>query len=214
MAHHRSQRLLGDALGQDHLLAFVRELPRAHAGKTRGVRRVRVAAARSVGLQQLVELVDQHRLEGHLVLAEIVREVELGGRAGLHADRGAVQLPGALDAALGRHHEALAVVEVHARAIEAQLSVAQQGLRRVTGDDVDLPRLEGDEALLRGGRREFHFLRVAEHGDRDRLAEIDVEAGPLALAVGEGEARQAGVDRALHEALGLHGIEGLAGPCR
>ena len=59
----------------------------------------------------------------------------------------------------------------------------------------------------------FDLLGVAEHRRGDRLAEIDVEAGPLALAVGEGEARQAGVDRALHEALGLDRVEGLAGPC-
>jgi hypothetical protein len=87
-------------------------------------------------------------------------------------------------------------------------------LRGVAGDDVDLARLQGNEALLRRGRRELHLFGVAEHGNRDRLAEIDVEAGPLALAVGEGEAREAGVDRALDVALGLHGIEGLAGPGR
>jgi hypothetical protein len=171
-------------------------------------------AAGRVGLQELVELLDQYRLEGHLVLAEIVREVELGRRARLHADRGASQVLGALDVALGRHDEALAVVEIDAGDVEAERGVAQQGLRGVAGDDIDLARLQRHEALLRRGRRVLGLFSIAEHRHGDRPAEIDVEPRPLALAVGEGEAGQAGVHGALHEALGLHRVEGLAGQRR
>jgi len=78
-------------------------------------------------------------------------------------------------------------------------------------DDIDLARLQRHEALLRRGRRELGLLGVTEHGRSNGLAEIDVEPGPLALAVGQREARQARIHRALHEALGLHGIERLAG---
>ena len=120
LAHDRAQRLLGDALRQNDMLALAGELAGTHRGKARGIGRVGVAAAGGIGLQQLVELLDQHRLEGHLALAEVVREVELGRGARLHADRGAVQFLGALDAALGRHDEALAVVEIDAGDVEAE----------------------------------------------------------------------------------------------
>ena len=46
---------------------------------------------------------------------------------------------------------------------------------------------------------------VAEHGRRDGAAEIDVEAGPVALVVGEGEARRAGADAAVDHAAALDG---------
>ena len=214
VAHDRTQRFLGNALGQDDMLALAGELADPRRGQARGVGGVAVATARGIGLQQLVELLDQHRLEGHLVLAEIVREVEFGGGAGLHADGGAVQFPGALDAALGRHHEALAIVEIDAGDVEAERGVAQQGLRGVARDDIDLARLQGDETLLRGGRRVLGLLRIAEQGGGNGAAEIDVEPRPLALAVGEGEAGEARVDRALHETLGLDGVESGAGESR
>src|SRR5262245_43352195 len=74
MAHERTERLLGDALGQDGVLALAGELTRTNRGETGGVGRVGIAATSRVGLQELVELLDQHRFEGHLVLAEVVGE--------------------------------------------------------------------------------------------------------------------------------------------
>jgi hypothetical protein len=53
---------------------------------------------------------------------------------------------------------------------------------------------------------------VAQHGSGDGLADVDVQARPVALAVGSREARQAGVDAADELAAGLDGVEGLACP--
>ena len=155
------------------------------AAEARGVGGVDVAAAGEEGGADLVDLLDHHRLEGHLVGAEVVGEVELGGGAGLHADRGAVQLLGALHAELLRHHEALAVVVVDAGEVEAERGVARQRPGRVARQDVDLARLQRGEALLRGERHVLDLLGVAEDRRGDGAADVDVEAGPLALAVGD-----------------------------
>src|SRR5436190_7607198 len=117
VAHHRPERLLGDDLRQDQEVvegARRRHVGGARGGEARGVGGVDVAAAGEEGGADLVDLFDDHRLEGHLVGAEIVSEVELGRRAGGDADRGAAQLPGALHPELFRHQEALAVVVVDA----------------------------------------------------------------------------------------------------
>ena len=208
VAHHRPERLLRDDLGQDHVVGRVLGARPAHRHEARHVGGVDVAAAGEVGVGHLLELLDHHRLERHVVGAEVVGQVELGGGAGLHADGGAVELLGAFHVQLLRHHEALAVVVVHAGEIEAEAGVARQRPGGVARQDVDLARLQRGEALLRGERREAHLRRVAEHGGRDGAADVDVEPLPLALRIGLREAGQAGVDAALHEALGLHCVQG------
>ncbi len=100
-------------------------------------------------------------------------------------------LLGALHAELLVHHEALAVVVVDAREVEAERGVAGQRVGRGADQEVDLARLERGEALLGGGRHELDLVGIAEDRGGDGAADIDVDAGPLALAVGRREARDA-----------------------
>ena len=211
MAHDRAQRLLGDDLRQDDVVVRVGRVGGAGRVETRGVGRVDVAAAAEERRTDFLDLLDHDRLEAHLVGAEIVGEVELGRGAGAHADRGAVQLLGALHAELLVHHEALAVVVVDAGEVEAERGVARQRPGRGAGEQVDLARLQGGEALLRRGRHVLDLVGVAEDGGGDGAAGVDVEPRPLALAVGEREARNAGGDAADEIAARLDGIEILAG---
>ena len=133
---------------------------------------------------------------------------------GCDADRGAVQLLGALHAELLAHHEALAVIVIDGGEIEAERGVARQRDGRVARQDIDLARLQRGEALLGGRRHVFDLLRVAEEGGRHGPADVDVETDPLALAVGLGEARDAGVDAADQLSARLDRVEILAGLCR
>ena len=192
----RAQRLLGDDLRQDDVVVRVRRVGRAGRVEARGVGREDVAAAGEEGGAHFLDLLDDDRLEGHLVGAEVVGEVELGGGAGLHADRGAVQLLGALHAELLVHHEALAVIVVDAGEVEAERGVARQRPGRGAGQQVDLARLQRGEALLGGGRHVLDLVGIAEDRGGDGAAGVDVEARPLALAVGGGEACDAGADAA------------------
>jgi hypothetical protein len=93
--------------------------------------------------------------ELHVVGPEVVGEVELGGGAGLDADLGPVELERTLHAEIGRHHEALAVIEGDPGEDEAQGRVAGQGPGGVARQDVDLARLECREPLLGGQRHEL-----------------------------------------------------------
>src|SRR4051812_38329274 len=191
LAHRRTERLLGDDLRQDdEVLGLGRRRRVGGAGRieARRVGGVDVATAGIEGGADLLDLLDDHRLEAHLVGAEVVGEVELGGGAGLHADGGAVQLLGALHAELLGYHEALAVVVVDAGEVEAERGVALQGVGGVARQDVDLARLQRGKALLRRCRHVLDLLRIAEQRRRDGAADIDVEAGPLALVVLLGEA--------------------------
>jgi hypothetical protein len=77
---------------------------------------------------------------------------------------------------------------------------------------VDLAGLQRREALLRVERDELDLAGIVQHRCGDRLAEVDVEPGPLALAVGVREARARGVHSAHQLAARLDGVEGLAGP--
>src|SRR3546814_1262982 len=70
------------------------------------------------------------------------------------------------------------------------------------------------DLLLCRHRRVFHLADVAEHGGGDGMAEVNVDAAPLALAVRGRKACDAAVDAALHEALGLDGVKGGAGKGR
>jgi hypothetical protein len=67
VAHDRSQRLLGDDLRQDdEVVGLGAGVGARVAYEARGVGRVDVAAAGRRRLRTLVDLFDQHRLEGHL----------------------------------------------------------------------------------------------------------------------------------------------------
>ena len=120
---------------------------------------------------------------------------------------GAVQLLGRGDAELLADHEALAVVVIDGREIEAELGVARHRPGRVAGQHVHLARLERREAVLGGERDEADLGRVVEDRRRDGAAEIDVETGPVALRVRHAEAGEAGVRAAGQEALLLDAVQ-------
>ena len=99
--------------------------------EARTIRRPRVAAARVVGGHNLVRFLERHRLVFHVVGAKEVGHVELGRRADVGANTGAFQFLGALDPRILSDHEALAVIEVDAREIQAERGVTNQRPGRV-----------------------------------------------------------------------------------
>ena len=135
-------------------------------------------------------------------------KLKLGCRSRLHADRRASELRDARDPAIPADHESLPVVKRHRREIEAELSIARQGPDRIAREQVDLARLQGDEALLGRDRLERNLGSIAENGTRHRPAKIGVEAAPSAVAVRRAEARKAGVDAAIHDAARLDQRQG------
>jgi hypothetical protein len=210
-AHHRPERLLGDQFGQDHVLLRILGFLVAHRGQSRGIGGVSDTTPGEVGTGRRLHFLEDHGLDVQVVGARIVGQVLLGRRAGLHADGGALQLLGALDLGLDRHHEALPVVVGDAGEAQAQRCVAGQRPGRVAGEDVDLAGLQRGEALLRRQRHPLDLVGVAQHGRRNRAAGVDVEAGPVALAVRRRETGQAGVHAADHRPARLDRVERLAG---
>ncbi len=106
---------------------------------------------------------------------------------------------------------ALAVVVEDASEIEAERGIAGQRVGGVAHHHVDFARLHGGEALLRGQRHVPDLVGVAEQRRRHGTADIDRQAAPLALAVGQHEARRADADAAIERAARLDGVEILAG---
>ena len=119
-----------------------------------------------------------------MVLAEVVGDVELGCRARLHADRGAVEILDRLHVERAADDECRAVVPVDGGELDAELHVALKRDRRDARQHVDLAGLQRGEPLRGGERREPHLRRVAEHRGGNRAADIDVEASPLPCASG------------------------------
>jgi len=193
--------------GRITVLVGLRRARSAQRDEARVVGGERVAAPREVGAQHFLQLLDHHRLELHVVGAEVVGEVEFGRRPGLQADGGAVQLLRALDVRLFRHHEALAVIIVDADEVEPEAGVPRQGPGGVAREEVHLARLQRGEALLRGERRIAHLVRIAEYGCGDRAAQVDVDAAPHALGVGLREPGDARAYAALQVALRANGVE-------
>ena len=210
LAHHGAERFLGQVLGQDFPVIRLGQAGTHVGGGVGLVVGVGVAAARFQQAEVLVVVLDQHRLEGDAAGAEVVGQVQFGGGAGLHADRGAVQFLDRLDVHRLLHDQALGVVEVHAYADQAQGGVARQGLGGVARQHVDLARLQGRELGLRRQHVALDLGGVAEHRGGDGAAHVHVQAGPFALAVEHRETGDAG-EAALQEAFFLDGFEGDAG---
>ena len=76
---------------------------------------------------------------------------------------------------------------------------------------VDFARLQGGEAVLGRQRHELDLVGVVEDGGGDGAADVDVEAGPFALRVGQAEAGQRAVGAAIEDAAVLHRLQGLRG---
>jgi hypothetical protein len=170
--------------------------------------RVAIAtAAEECLVHEVLALID-NRLDGHAAAAEPARHVEFVGRALGDADRGAAQLGQALHVQLLGHHEALAVIEIDAGILQAEPGIALQRDGRVAHQHVDLAGLQRQEALLGGERHVLGLGRIAQHGGGDGIAQVDVEAGPLALAVGQRETAQADIDATNQLAALLDDLEG------
>jgi hypothetical protein len=118
-------------------------------------------------------------------LSEPGRHVEFVGRALGDADRGAAELGQRLHVELLGHHEALAVIEIDAGILQAEPGIALERDGGVAHQHVDLARLQSKKALLGGERHVLGLGRIAQHGGGDGVAEVDVEARPFALAVGQ-----------------------------
>ena len=183
----------------------------AHRGQTRGVGGVGLAATREIGAGGGFDLLEHDRLDAQVVGARVVGQVLLGGGTRLHADGSALELLGALDLALDRHHEALAVVVGDAGEVQAERGIARQRPGGVARQHVDLARLQRGEALLRVQRHELDLGAVTQHGGGNGAADVDVQTGPVALAVGCRETGQTRVDAANQLAARLDRIQVLAG---
>ena len=151
-----------------------------------------------VGFDHLLQLGKLHLRVFHVVGAEIIREIEQRRRPLLHADLAVIEVQRRIDLARARQHESLAVIIGDRREIEVVIGLARHAPGRVARENVDLAVLQFLEALAGIERNEFRLLRIVEDRGRHRAAEIDVEAGPVALVVGDREAGQALVDAAQH----------------
>ncbi len=138
--------------------------------------------------------------------AEIIGEIELGGGAWLHADRGAVQLRCAFDVAFFRDHESLAVVVINADEVDPEAGVPGNRPARVARKNVHFTGLYGSEALLRGKRRVANLARIAEVRGGYGAAQVDVDAAPFPLTVRLGKSRQTGAYAALNKASFCDGL--------
>src|SRR3954468_1633271 len=208
VAHGRSERLLGDDFWQDDVVIDLGE-PEPLAGKAGGVGGVGVAAAGVVGLDGFGCRRKRHSLELHLVGAEIVGEIQLGGGALLNANRGVAEFERRVELQRLPHQEALPVIIIDAGEVQPERRVARRGPGGVARQHVDLTRLQRGEAVLGGQRHDLHFIGVVEDRPRQGLAEIDVEAGPAAWRVRQAEAGERAVRSAVQHAALLDGVERL-----
>ncbi len=69
--------------------------------------------------------------------------------------------------------------------------------------------MQGGEPLLGGGGDVLDLVGIAQDGSRNRLAVVDIEAGPVALVVGRAEASETGADAAAQAAALLDRVEGF-----
>ena len=177
-----------------------------------------VALAAFIGLEHVFQLWKLHFRVFHVVGAEMVGEVEYRRRPLLHANLAVVEIERGIDVARAWQHEALAVIIGDRREIEVVIGLARHAPGRIAGEDVDLAALQLLEAFAGVERNEFRLLGIVEDGRGHRAAEIDVEAGPVALVVGDREAGQALVDAAQHFAaadgpLQRLGVVAFVGDC-
>ena len=198
----RTEGLLRDDLGQDDVILRIRER-RPGRGQARGVGGVDVAPPSSVVLPALVVGLEGHGLVLHAIGVEVIGQVELGRRAGLDADRGAVEFLGAAHAEFLAHHEALAVIVVDAVEPKLHADIAREGDGGVPPQHVALTRVKQGEPGLAGRGDRLDLARIPQDRRGSRTAEIDVEAFPDTVCVRVGEAGDAGADDAAQHAAGL-----------
>ena len=101
------------------------------------------------------------------------------------------------------------VVQQRGRELHLKQRLARERPGGVAEQQVHAVRQQGGKALRCAQRHEFHALHIAEDCSRHRAAEIDVEAGPVALVVADRAARQGLVDAAQHVAAPDRPLQGL-----
>ena len=215
IAHEGAEGFFADRLLQHCILRRVGG-DRQRAGQGGGVLRHRIAAAGEEGGVHRVDPLEDHGGEGHASGAEDIGEVEFMRGALGHADGGAAQILHPADIGVTAHGKALAVIEIHRELAQADAVAAQKSLGGVAEQHIDLARLQGGEAVLRGERHEAQLGCIAEHGGGDGAAVIGIQAAIFAAAIGGGEAGEALADAADELAAGAHGFQrggpGGAGP--
>ncbi len=87
-------------------------------------------------------------------------------------------------------HEALPIEEIDGGEQEPLRCFARQRPRHIMSQHVDVAGLQRGETVLRRQGNELHFGRIIENGGGDGTAIVDIEARPIAIAVGKGEIRQ------------------------
>src|SRR5690606_27898551 len=123
-------------------------------------------------------------------------QVRLGGGAGLHADRAALEVGEGVDARVLADHEALAVGVGGRGEVGAPGGVAAAGPGRVADVHVDLAGLQGGRAVAGGEGTVDVGVGVTGQGCCEGLAEVVVEADVIAALVDVAVAGQVGVDTA------------------
>ena len=174
LANRRRQGLFRDEFRQDHVLVGLRCGIHANGRERRCVGAERVATTGKVSSDHLLVLIESDRAQLHFVGSEEIGEVQLVGGSDLHAHGRAGQRQRAARAETLRHQEALAVVVVDHREVQACHGVSGQRVGRVPRQQIDLAGLQRGQPHLRVQRHIADFRVVAKNRRRDRPADIDV----------------------------------------
>ena len=153
----------------------------AHGSQARGIGGVGHTTACKVGTGGGLHLFKHYRLNAQVVCLGVIRQIFLGGRAGLHAYGLVFQLLGVFHPALHGHHKALAVVVRYAGRMQAERAVARERKGGVAREDVHFARLQCRKPLLRIQWNVLHLLCVAQGSSGDGAAYVHVQAAPLAV---------------------------------
>ena len=184
---------------------------RPQPGELARVGRPAVALPGDERLLDEVDVLERPDLPAHPEAGGFGRRVALGRGALGDTDDHAVHVLERGEAAVGRHHHALTVVERRLEERRPLRTVTGRGEGRVAHERVDLAGLEGGEPVVGGDVDHLDRGRVAEHGGRDHPAEVGVEADVLAARIERGEPRKVVARPAVERARGLDGVERRSG---
>ena len=168
-----------------------------------------VAFAIVIGFQAFFRGAERQHLQRHVLGAEIIRQIQFAGGAGLGAHRLAAELQRGVDPGIPAQQKTLAVIIRDAGEHQAERTFPRHRPGRVARQQVDLARLQRRKARGRIERRERHFRRIAKNRRRHRTADIDVKAGPGVLVVHAGKPQQPLADAAIERAALLDRLQRL-----
>src|SRR5262249_40115649 len=147
-----------------------------------------------------VDAVEDQWLPVDIVGAAVIAERHLMGRALRDADGCAVEALQILHAGVLTDHKPLAVIEIDWSLAQAERYAPQIGLRGIAVEHVDLARLQGGKAILRGQRYVAHLVGITEDACSQGPAIIDVEPLEIALRIRCREAGESGAHAAYQRA--------------